>query len=68
MVKDGHLIIQSPIILGDGQMDDKMFNGLEHIWIYGIADLIDILSKNGFGVLVVQRHQVGHEQITAIKL
>ena len=68
MVTGGHLIIQSPIILGDGQMDDKMFNGLEHIWIYGIADLIDILSKNGFGVLVVQRHQVGHEQITAVKL
>ena len=39
MVKGGHLIIQSPIILEDGQMDDKMFNGLEHIWIYGIQDL-----------------------------
>ena len=68
MVKGGHLIIQSPIILEDGQMDDKMFNGLEHIWIYGIEDLKDLLLKNGFEVLKVDRHKVGHEQITAIKL
>lgn len=68
MVQGGHLIIQSPIILGDGQMDDKMFNGLEHIWIYGIEDLKDLLFINGFKVLNVSRHRVGHEQITAIKL
>jgi 2-polyprenyl-3-methyl-5-hydroxy-6-metoxy-1,4-benzoquinol methylase len=68
MVKGGHLIIQSPIILEDGQMDDKMFNGLEHIWIYGIEDLKDLLFINGFEVLKVDRHKVGHEQITAKKL
>lgn len=68
MVTGGHLIIQSPIILEDGQMDDKMFNGLEHIWIYGIADLHEIFQKNGFKVIEIQRHKVGHEQITAIKL
>ena len=68
MVKGGHLIIQSPIILEDGQMDDKMFNGLEHIWIYGIEDLKDLLFINGFEVLKVDRHIVGHEQITAKKI
>jgi 2-polyprenyl-3-methyl-5-hydroxy-6-metoxy-1,4-benzoquinol methylase len=68
MVTNGHLIIQSPIILEDGQMDDKMFNGLEHIWIYGIEDLKDLLFINGFEVLKVDRHIVGHEQITAKKL
>jgi 2-polyprenyl-3-methyl-5-hydroxy-6-metoxy-1,4-benzoquinol methylase len=68
MVTGGHLIIQSPIILEDGQMDDKMFNGLEHIWIYGIEDLKDLLFINGFEVLKVDRHIVGHEQITAKKI
>jgi 2-polyprenyl-3-methyl-5-hydroxy-6-metoxy-1,4-benzoquinol methylase len=67
MVKEGHLIIQSPIILEDGQMDDKMFNGLEHIWIYGIQDLKQLLNEHGFKVLKVDRHIIGHEQITAIK-
>jgi 2-polyprenyl-3-methyl-5-hydroxy-6-metoxy-1,4-benzoquinol methylase len=68
MVKGGHLIIQSPIILEDGQMDDKMFNGLEHIWIYGIQDLHEICQNNGFKVIDIQRHKVGHEQITAKKI
>jgi 2-polyprenyl-3-methyl-5-hydroxy-6-metoxy-1,4-benzoquinol methylase len=68
MVTGGHLIIQSPIILEDGQMDDKMFNGLEHIWIYGIEDLKQLLNEHGFKVLKVDRHIIGHEQITAIKL
>ena len=68
MVKGGHLIIQSPIILTDGQMDDKMFNGLEHIWIYGIEDMKTLLIENGFIIHDIQRHQVGHEQITAVKI
>jgi len=68
MVTGGHLIIQSPIILEDGQMDDKMFNGLEHIWIYGIKDLKQLLNGYGFDVLKVDRHQVGHEQIVAKKI
>jgi 2-polyprenyl-3-methyl-5-hydroxy-6-metoxy-1,4-benzoquinol methylase len=68
MVVGGHLIIQSPIILEDGQMDDKMFNGLEHIWIYGIEDVNELLIKNGFKILKVDRHIVGHEQITAKKI
>ena len=45
-----------------------MFNGLEHIWIYGIEDLKDLLFINGFKVLNVNRHRVGHEQITAVKI
>jgi hypothetical protein len=49
-------------------MDDKMFNGLEHIWIYGIEDFKDLLFINGFEVLKVDRHIVGHEQITAKKI
>jgi len=68
MVKGGHLIIQSPIILTDGQMDDKMFNGLEHIWIYGIEDMKTLLIENGFIIHDIQRHIVGHEQITAVKI
>jgi 2-polyprenyl-3-methyl-5-hydroxy-6-metoxy-1,4-benzoquinol methylase len=68
MVTGGHLIIQSPIILEDGQMDEKMFNGLEHIWIYGIEDLTLLLKLYGFEVLKVDRHIVGHEQITAKKI
>lgn len=68
MVKGGHLIIQSPIILTDGQMDEKMFNGLEHIWIYGIEDLKNLLIENGFIIHDIQRHIVGHEQITAVKI
>jgi 2-polyprenyl-3-methyl-5-hydroxy-6-metoxy-1,4-benzoquinol methylase len=68
MVQGGHLIIQSPIILEDGQMDDKMFNGHEHIWIYGIEDFKDLLFINGFRFLNVQRHRIGHEQVTAIKI
>ena len=68
MVKGGHLIIQSPIILTDGQMDDKMFNGLEHIWIYGIEDMKALLIENGFIIYNIQRHQVGHEQVTAVKI
>lgn len=68
MVKGGHLIIQSPIILTDGQMDDKMFNGLEHIWIYGIEDIKNLLIENGFIIHDIQRHIVGHEQITAVKI
>jgi len=68
MIMGGHLIIQSPIILEDCQMDDKMFNGLEHIWIYGIEDLKQLLNGHGFEVLKVDRHKVGHEQITAKKL
>ena len=68
MVKGGHLIIQSPIILTDGQMDEKMFNGLEHIWIYGIEDMKALLIENGFIIYNIQRHQVGHEQVTAVKI
>ena len=68
MVKGGHLIIQSPIILTDGQMDDKMFNGLEHIWIYGIEDMKNLLIENGFIIHNIQRHIIGHEQITAVKI
>ena len=68
MVKGGHLIIQSPIILADGQMDDKMFNGLEHIWIYGIEDMKTLLIENGFIIHNIQRHIIGHEQITAVKI
>jgi cyclopropane fatty-acyl-phospholipid synthase-like methyltransferase len=68
MVKGGHLILQSPTILEDGQMDYSMFNGLEHIWIYHIDDLTELLRMNGFEVLKVERLKIGHEQITSKKI
>jgi 2-polyprenyl-3-methyl-5-hydroxy-6-metoxy-1,4-benzoquinol methylase len=68
MLKDAHLILQSPTILEDGQMDEAMFNGLEHIWIYHIDDLKHLLYMNGFEVLKVERLKIGHEQITSKKI
>jgi len=68
MVQGGHLILQSPTILEDGQMDDAMFNGLEHIWIYHIDDLKHLLYMNGFEVLKVARLIVTGKQITAKKI
>jgi cyclopropane fatty-acyl-phospholipid synthase-like methyltransferase len=68
MVVEAHLIIQTPIILEDGQMEMRMFNGFEHIWIYGIEDITNLLVNNGFEVLKVERFILGHEQITAKKI
>jgi len=64
----GVLIIQAPIILDDGLMDDKMWNTTEHIWIYGIDHLKTMLYEVGFEVKSVGRWKSGHEQVVAIKL
>lgn len=64
----GTLIIQAPIILEDGAMDDNMWHAVEHIWIYGIDHLKTMLYEVGFDVNSVKRWKVGHEQIVATKL
>lgn len=67
LVKDGVLIIQAPLILEDGLINDNMFHFVEHIWIYSIKHLTNILNNNGFDVISVDRWKNGHEQVTAIK-
>jgi 2-polyprenyl-3-methyl-5-hydroxy-6-metoxy-1,4-benzoquinol methylase len=68
LVKDGVLIIQAPIILEDGIMDEKAFHYIEHIWIYSIKHITELLKANGFKVINVDRFKPMHEQITAIKI
>ena len=67
LIKDGILIIQAPIILEDGLVNDSMFHYIEHIWIYSIKHLSELLNKNGFKVIDINRWESGHEQITSIK-
>lgn len=64
----GHLVIQAPIILGDGEMDEKMFHEIEHIWVYCLDHIRNLLDSVGFSVIDVSRWKVGHEQIVAVKL
>jgi SAM-dependent methyltransferase len=68
LVKGGMLIIQAPIILEDGLINDNMFHYIEHIWIYSIKHLTEILNNNGFDVINIDRWKSGHEQITAVKI
>lgn len=63
----GVLIIQAPIVLNDGLMDDEMFHYIEHIWIYSINHFQSLLEENGFAMKSVKRWKVGHEQVVAIK-
>lgn len=63
----GRLIIQAPIILEDGLMDEKMFNYSEHIWIYSIGRFTEMLNECGFELLSVGRWKSGHEQVVALK-
>jgi 2-polyprenyl-3-methyl-5-hydroxy-6-metoxy-1,4-benzoquinol methylase len=68
LVKDGVLVIQAPIMLEDGLMDEKAFHYIEHIWIYSLAHITELLNANGFKVINVDRWKIMHEQITAIKI
>jgi 2-polyprenyl-3-methyl-5-hydroxy-6-metoxy-1,4-benzoquinol methylase len=67
LVKGGRLIIQAPMILEDGQMEEHMFHEIEHIWIYNINHMKEMLIQSGFTIVSVDRWKVGHEQIVAQK-
>lgn len=67
LVKDGRLIIQAPMTLYDGVEPDAMFHVQEHIWIYHIKHLTELLEQNGFYVIEFTRWKVGHEQVVAVK-
>jgi 2-polyprenyl-3-methyl-5-hydroxy-6-metoxy-1,4-benzoquinol methylase len=67
LVNGGRLIIQAPMILDDGQMEERMFHEIEHIWIYDINHMKDMLIEQGFSIISVERWKVGHEQIVAEK-
>lgn len=67
LVKDGVLIIQAPLTLEDGIEPDAMFHVIEHIWIYSIEHLKELLLSNGFEVTGISRWKVGHEQVVSIK-
>ena len=66
LANNGKLIIQSPIILEDKEMVDRMFFAREHIWIYDYLHLQDLMEKAGFEVTGFSRFQVGHEQVVGI--
>lgn len=68
LVKDGVLVIQAPIMLEDGLMDERAFHYIEHIWIYSIQHITELLNANGFKVINVDRWKPMHEQITCIKV
>jgi cyclopropane fatty-acyl-phospholipid synthase-like methyltransferase len=68
LVKNGVLVIQAPIMLEDGIMDDKAFHYIEHIWIYSIQHITELLKANGFKVTNIDRWKPMHEQITAKKI
>jgi 2-polyprenyl-3-methyl-5-hydroxy-6-metoxy-1,4-benzoquinol methylase len=67
LVNGGRLIIQAPMILEDGIMDERMFHEIEHIWIYDIQHMKHMLVEAGFIPISVERWKVGHEQIVAEK-
>lgn len=67
LVEGGRLIIQAPMILEDGQMEEHMFHEIEHIWIYYIEHMKEMLIQSGFTIISVDRWKVGHEQIVAQK-
>ena len=67
LVKGGRLIIQAPMTLYDGIEPDAMFHVQEHIWIYHIKHLTELLEQNGFYVIEFTRWKVGHEQVVAVK-
>ena len=67
LVNGGRVIIQAPMILEDGQMEEHMFHEIEHIWIYDINHMKEMLIEAGFTIISVDRWKVGHEQIVAQK-
>lgn len=67
LVNGGRVIIQAPMILEDGIMEERMFHEIEHIWIYDINHMKQMLIEAGFIIISVDRWKVGHEQIVAEK-
>ena len=67
LVNDGRLIIQAPMILEDGLYEERMFHEIEHIWIYDINHMKDMLIEQEFKIVSVERFVLGHEQIVAEK-
>jgi 2-polyprenyl-3-methyl-5-hydroxy-6-metoxy-1,4-benzoquinol methylase len=67
LVNGGRLIIQAPMILEDGLYEERMFHEIEHIWIYDINHMKDMLIEQEFKIVSVERFVLGHEQIVAEK-
>lgn len=66
LANNGKLIIQSPIILQDKEMVDRMFFAREHIWIYYYLHLQKLMEEAWFEVTGFSRFQIGHEQVVGI--
>ena len=63
----GRAIIQAPIILEDGIMDERAFHYIEHIWIYSIKHITQLANEAGFDVINIDRWKPMHEQIVLQK-
>jgi 2-polyprenyl-3-methyl-5-hydroxy-6-metoxy-1,4-benzoquinol methylase len=66
--KGGHCIIQAPIILEDGIMDERAFHYIEHIFIYSIEHISQLANEAGFDVIDIDRYKPMHEQIVLRKV
>lgn len=66
--KNGRLIIQAPILLEDGIMDERAFHYIEHIWIYSIQHLTQLAAEAGFKVIDIDRWKPMHEQVVLRKV
>jgi 2-polyprenyl-3-methyl-5-hydroxy-6-metoxy-1,4-benzoquinol methylase len=65
---NGRCIIQAPIILEDGIMDERAFHFIEHIWIYSLEHISQLANEAGFKVVHVDRYKPMHEQIVLRKV
>jgi 2-polyprenyl-3-methyl-5-hydroxy-6-metoxy-1,4-benzoquinol methylase len=66
--KGGHCIIQAPIILEDGIMDERAYHYVEHIWIYSIEHISQLANEAGFDVIDIDRYKPMHEQVVLRKV
>ena len=66
--KGGHCIIQAPIILEDGIMDERAFHYIEHIFIYSIEHISQLANEAGFDVINIDRYKPMHEQVVLRKV
>jgi 2-polyprenyl-3-methyl-5-hydroxy-6-metoxy-1,4-benzoquinol methylase len=64
----GHCIIQAPIILEDGIMDERAFHYIEHIFIYSIEHISQLANEAGFDVIDIDRYKPMHEQVVLRKV
>ena len=64
----GHAIIQAPIILEDGYMDERAFHYIEHIFIYSIQHFCEMAKEAGFEVVNIDRWKPMHEQVVLKKV